>query len=258
MYFPAWLLVLSTLYPLHRAWRASRGSTLRHTLAWATLAWLPWWYLAFGTAVFDGRGAMPEAVTYVPVCLTACAGVAVLGARRPGVGAWNFVVLGLLVILLLPFAEGLGRLELSWPRLLFLGAVVAVGFLNYLPTRLGLPAALIAGVCGASLWSIARGLETRHWEEWEITALWAAPWAAFVLLKWWRPASEFDRTWQAFRDSFGALWAERTRQQFNRAAANAGLAGRLGWCGLRAAPAAEQEQLLTILQALLKRFGPAE
>jgi hypothetical protein len=89
-------------------------------------------------------------------------------------------------------------------------------------------------------------------------ALAAAPWAGFVMMNWRAgPASEFDRTWLRFRDSFGALWAERTRDQFNRAATNAGLSGRLGWGGLHGAPAAEQGQLLDTLRALLKRFGPA-
>jgi hypothetical protein len=38
---------------------------------------------------------------YLALCLTGCVGVAVLGARRPGVGAWDFVLLGLLAVLLL-------------------------------------------------------------------------------------------------------------------------------------------------------------
>jgi hypothetical protein len=79
------------------------------------------------------------------------------------------------------------------------------------------------------------------------------------MIKWRaEPASELDATWLRFRDSFGALWAQRTREQFNRAAANAGLTGRLRWHGLNEAPAAEREQLLETLRALLRRFGPPE
>ena len=61
--------------------------------------------------------------------------------------------------------------------------------------------------------------------------------------------------WRTFRDSFGALWAQRMREQFNRAAANAGLAGRLAWDGLHGAPEAERELQLLTLRSLLKRFG---
>src|SRR5262249_48225547 len=98
MYFPAGLLVLRTLYPLNRAWGASRGTSLTHALAWASGAWLAWLYLAIGPAIWGERVRVVEPARYVALCLTACAGVAVLGARRPALWAWNFVVLGLLVI----------------------------------------------------------------------------------------------------------------------------------------------------------------
>jgi len=184
--------------------------------------------------------------------------VGVLGARRRGVGAWNFVVLGLLVVHLLPLAEGFGRLHLSLPRLLFLAGTLAVGLLNYLPTRLWPAALLIAAGCGAELGSLMTGANGPALGAGRL-ALAAAPWAAFVLMR--RRAEtvpEPDRTWLRFRDSFGGLWGERVREQFNRAAANAGSMGRLGWGGLHGAPAAEREPLLATLRALLTRFGPAE
>jgi hypothetical protein len=254
MYLAAAVLMLTSALPLGWAWQASQRTTLSHALAWATLAWLAWLGLALAVA---GGVNVPVAACYGAVCLTGCAGIAVLGARRPGVVAWHFVVFGLLTILMLPLAEGFGELDLRGPRIVFLAAVLAVGFLNYLPTRLLPMAALLTGICGAEVWSMAQGTDNAL-RAWEFMAVGAAPWAAFVSWRWRRPTSEFDLTWQALRDGFGALWAERTRQQFNRAAANAGLSGRLGWGGLRAAPPAEHEQLLVLLHALLKRFGPPE
>jgi hypothetical protein len=178
----------------------------------------------------------------------------VLGARRPGAGPWNFVALGLLVVLLLPLAEGFGRLSLSVPRALFLSGALAVGFLNYLPTRLAPAALLAAAGCGLELWSLGTGEGAAAAGRLAVAAV---PWAAWVAVRA-RPAppSEFDRTWLDFRDAFGGLWAERLREQFNRSAANAGLGGRLRWGGLRPASPEEQEQLLATLRALLKRFGP--
>jgi hypothetical protein len=256
MYLAAALILLTAAYPLGRAWLANRRTSLAHALTWVWPAWLAW--LAVAVARVRGPDA-PAAARYVALCLTACAGVAVLGARRPGVVAWNFVVLGLLVVLLLPLAEGFGWLRLTPPRLLFLAGALAVGFLNYLPTRLVFAAALVAIGCAAELASLGAD-PARTAGGWELVAVGAAPWSAYVMLVWQAgPArSEFDRTWLDFRDRFGALWGERMREQFNRAAANAGCAGRLGWGGLRGAPAAEQEQLLATLRALLKRFGPAE
>ena len=53
---------------------------------WAGGAWAAW------VATTWAPGPL---ATYLALCLSACAGVAVLGARRPGVTAWNFVVAGL-------------------------------------------------------------------------------------------------------------------------------------------------------------------
>ncbi len=253
------VILASAAVPLGWAWWANRRTSLAHALSWAALAYMTWGaaamaYVVWGAAALTGERLV---LGYLALCLTNCAGVAVLGARRPGVVAWNFVVAGLLIVQLLPLAEGFGALHLTWPPLLFLAGTLAVCVLNYLPTRLG-PAALLVGLfCGTELWSLMAppGPPIR----WGWLTLPVPPWLALVLIKARAaPASEIDRTWLRFRDSFGALWAERTREQFNRAAANAGLAGRLGWRGLRGAPAAEHGQLLDILRAVLKRFGPAD
>jgi hypothetical protein len=241
------LLLLTGAFPISRAWWTHRRTPLVHALTWAALAWIAW-----EAAILSGQGG----ARYVALCLTGCAGIAVLGARRPGAGAWNFVVAGLLVVLLLPLAEGFGRLELSLPRLLFLAGTLAVSFLNYLPTRLFPSALLLAAGCGVELASLVGTITDRPLGVGRL-ALAAAPWAAFLLMKR-HTLSEFDRTWRSFRDGFGALWAQRMREQFNRAAANAGLTGRLAWDGLHGAPEAEREQQLLTLRALLKRFGPPD
>ena len=61
--------------------------------------------------------------------------VAVLRARRPGAAAWNFVVAGLLAVLLLPVAIQFGQVRLNAFDAVFLSGAT-VGFLNHLPTRL--------------------------------------------------------------------------------------------------------------------------
>src|SRR5205814_8699122 len=102
-------------------------------------------------ADYFGSESAARVVRYLALSLTGCAGVAVLGARRPGVGAWNFVLFGLLAVALLPLAECLitgGELHLAGPRTLFLASTLAVPFCNYLPTRLG-PAAVLLAVASA-------------------------------------------------------------------------------------------------------------
>ena len=74
-------------------------------------------------------------------------------------------------------------------------------------------------------------------------------------------ASEFDGLWLGFRDRFGFVWGQRLREQFNISAKHAGWPTILRWQGLRllpgqSLPAPEtQSEMLTTLQALMKRFG---
>src|SRR5262245_40332365 len=137
------LALLTGAWPLWRAWQANRRTTLRQAVLWATAAWAAWVLVFLGpalTADFD-----PALGRHAALALTVCAGVAVLGARRPGGAAGNFVVCGLLVVLMLPVAEGLGTPRLDTAHAVFLGATLAVGLLNYLRTRAG-PAALLLGL----------------------------------------------------------------------------------------------------------------
>ena len=62
-------------------------------------AWVSWGF-AITNPTDDDLG-------YLALCFTGCVGVAVLGARRPHVGAWHFVVLGLLGVMALPLVENM-------------------------------------------------------------------------------------------------------------------------------------------------------
>jgi hypothetical protein len=250
----AWgIVILSGFLPLTHAWMRNGHTTLRHALAWALAAWASWMAAAWYGGDFP---------LYLALSLTGCAGVAVLGARRPGVGAWNFVVAGLLLVLLLPLAEGWGELRLAGAHLAFLGMTLAVGLFNYLPTRLAPGVLLLAAGCAASLARLAGqplSASVRWAGAW---CLALAPWAAWVALMQCRQGeglTEADLLWLAYRDRFGFVWGQRMRDQFNRAAAHAGWPIHLAWRGFRPGsgpgmtPAAEQ--IRTLLRAVLKRFG---
>ncbi|MBV9123632.1 MAG: hypothetical protein JO112_09765, partial [Planctomycetes bacterium] len=262
----SWLLLVTGGYPLWRAWQGNRETALLQAINWAIIAWAAWLW-----ALFPGR-VWPEAaeVRYLALSLTGCAMVAVLGARRPGVGAWNFVVLGLLAILLVPLAESLitGRSLRPGPaRLVFLGGTVAVGILNYLPTRSALGAVLLGAGCAGEMRLFAgSAFPLPGVEEMDSLGQWLlglALWGAYVRSRW-RPAppAEFDQLWLSFRDRFGLFWGQRLREQFNRSAAHAGWPVFLRWQGLRLTGPrpgpAEQTAMVGVLRALLKRFGPPD
>jgi hypothetical protein len=268
MIWIAGLLYGASLLPLGQAWRASRHTSLAHALAWGLAAWLAWALVVLLAGLGWNELVLPA--RYLGVCLMGCAGVAVLGARRPGVAAWNFVVLGLLLVLLLWLGEGLalgsGRAELGLVRTVFLAGLLAAGILNYLPTRLGPAAAALGAGCALELAHLVAGDPARPDADLPrtITLLALAPWIAWAL---WRRGDAtgdvVDRHWRWFRDRYGFFWGQRLRDQFNRSAANNGWPVELGWSGWRKTgepgpgepdPAA----LLATLQALMKRFGVAE
>lgn len=264
-----WLLLLTGLLPLSRAWLGNRRTTLLHAVHWGFAAWLAWVAVV---ALEQSVPARPWTTPrYLALCLTACAGVAVLGARRPTVGAWNFVTLGLLAVMLLPLVEGLvaGADAMTALRTVFLALTLAVGVVNYLPTRLGFGAVLLAVGCG---WEVAVATDPAWlrerlpaWVEPGWLCLAAAPWVGYLHWRWATPPQgAFDRLWWEFRNRYGLVWGQRVREQFNRTAANAGWPVQLHWYGLLrfASPDSVDEdtklELFKTLQALLKRFGPTD
>lgn len=256
-------LFLSGAAPLAVAWRFHRRTSLGHALSWTVAAWLAWALVLAG----EGSGVLEPGgpLRFVALCLVGCAGVAVLGARRPGAGAWNFVVLGLLAVFLLSWAEGLlagGTVRLGGIRLVFLAGTLAVGVLNYLPTRLAPAALALAAACGLELWSWAEPGTAWRSRELVKVLIGLAPWVAWGAL-WPRlePAAGFDQLWRDFRDFYGVVWGQRLREQFNNSAHHAGLPVELTWSGLRALEAGKTPDAtaysdsLQTLRALLKRFG---
>ena len=190
--------------------------------------------------------------------------MAVLGARRPHVVAWNFVVLGLLAVTLLPMVESLfiGTHHVDPLRLCFLSATLAVGVLNYLPTRSAPAVLLLAVALTGELVSLFAPAVLPGRGELPLFHLLVmlAPWATWGCWRGTRTArSEFDRLWLDFRDRWGLFWAQRVREQFNRAAGHACWPLYLGWSGLhRTAPtaivAADQAAMLETLRKALQRF----
>jgi hypothetical protein len=248
------LLLLTGTYPLTKALRANRTTTLWQPLVWALMAWLAWISVAWVRGYQLGGGERLAA--YGALCLTSCAGIAVLGARRPGAAAWNFVVVALLAVLLLPLLKGMGEPQLEPVQEIFLAVTLLVPVLNYLPTRLGLGAVFTAAGCG---WEMMRlwGWTALPWLSLFLLAL--APWTAWMAVALRRSTlAEVDRLWLAYRDRFGFVWGQRMREQFNRSAHHAGWPVELRWSGLRvtaAGPSPDPATLAATLRAILKRFG---
>ncbi|HEV2947718.1 MAG TPA: hypothetical protein VGX70_10100 [Gemmataceae bacterium] len=265
------LIFVTDIFPFWRAVQDHRQSTLLHSVFWALAALLAW------TAAVCIEAVRPEEPAsgmpgYLALSLTGCASLAVLGARRPGAVAWNFVILGLLAVMLFLWLEGRlaeDDLILHRVRTVFLASTVAIGVLNYLPTRLAPAAMLLALGCAGELLMIS-GSESlaaafapaRHLSRLMVAL---APWAAYARIHWQPlPASEVDRLWLQFRNSYGFVWAQRLREQFNQSAKHSDWPVVLRWQGLRVIPGApppsseDRLAMLANLRALMKRFEASE
>jgi hypothetical protein len=253
------LLLLLGTYPLAMALRCNRTTTLWQPLLWALAAWSAWIGVAWLRALWPG--ADERLAVYAALCLTGCAGIAVLGARRPGALAWNFVVAGLLAVLMLPILNGLGELRLESAHEIFLAVTLLVPILNYLPTRLGMCAVLTAAGCGWETMRLLGWAAPPGFSDMGLLLLALAPWEAWAALARRRAATEFDRLWLAYRDRFGFVWGHRMQEQFNRAAHHAGWPVVLRWSELfitPAEPSPDPAALVATLRAVLKRFGSEE
>lgn len=255
----------SAAYPLWRGWRAARASSLRHPLAWAWAAYL----LSLGTNLGQIFLGFAPQLEYARLVVLMSPLVALLGARRPGAAAWNFVVAGWLAVAGLALIDQSLQSErpadwrLDGPRCIFVACVLAVGVINYLPTGQWF-AAVLAGLLGGL--EIGRLCASGD-------ALSAAPGlsaAAFAVAAWWAcrrlvrlkgraPTATVE--WLIFRDCLGVVWSKPLQEQFNRAAAHARLDATLTWHGIATASskgelAAElEEQALALLRSLTRRFG---
>jgi hypothetical protein len=203
--------------------RRLAGTTMVAPGAWALVSIVS--IVAIETAIYllgDGISlSNREALRWTATCSTLCPMMAQLGAKRPQNRAWQWIVLSLWVILALPAGESLllGRgVQISTARWVFTWALVAIGFLNMLPTRYWLSALLVAAGQSVLLLGYARGTAdgaTIGMGLFAIAAV-AAYWSAG---RGRDTETPLDRAWLDFRDMFGVVWAVRIAEQLNKSSA---------------------------------------
>ena len=120
----------------------------------------------------------------------------------------------------------------SW----FLALLIVVGAANYLPTRFGVPAVLVA--LGQTLLAWRQlpwgGGSTAEWSGLAGLGLVAAGagTAAWLVPRARTKSDPLDRLWLDFRDWFGVVWGLRIAERVNASAAMYGWNVRLSWQGL--------------------------
>jgi hypothetical protein len=253
--------------------RTIRQTTLAGGWWWAGAA-LASWSLAEAAAALQSppAAAWLEALRFAAISLSLCPMIAVLGAKRPQHGAWNFVVLSLFAIVALPAAEFLvlrpgQRLVVGDARAWFLWVLLILGPVNYLATRYGF-AALLA--CGGQVVALSPYLALIRKPLIADAGVAGLVLCVGALLAVWvaatraeRASRPLDRVWLDFRDSFGLFWGLRVQERINATAQQSGWRLELTWRGFawhtngtnpaKIEPAVEPAVRST-LKGLLRRF----
>ena len=205
-----------------------------------------------------------------------CPAMSLLGAKRPQHGVWQLIVLSLGVTLALPAVSALlvrpgtppdVHLIERW----FIVVLLLVGWLNFVATRHGLSATLVAAGQVLVARPLMPGLSAdASWQGGDcLGAGLAAAGSLLALLQsalagrrcGGRPAgptARIDAAFLAMRETFGAAWALRIAERFDAVAAERGWPCRLRFAGLDAggdpADGSWHRDALRAFKALLHRF----
>jgi hypothetical protein len=258
------------------AWGAYvvRGSTAVPAACWAVVA------AGALTAEMGGRAAggltdpaTAAAVRLVVTALGVCPAMALLGAKRPQHGVWQFIVAALAVVIALPALSALLVRPGTLPDVgslwrWFLLALLAVGWMNFIATRRAVAATLIVA---------GQGLLAREFAPFGVAsggavadaagavaiaagAMLAAAQSAVASRRSAGDGAWIDSPFLALRETLGAAWALRIAERFNAVAANRGWPCRLGFAGLEPPAAAGPWRAAAdrTFRALARRFATAD
>jgi hypothetical protein len=241
---------------------AARGTTAVPAAAWAAAA-----AIVFGiemgcrAAGLLGDPSAAAALRLVAVALSLCPTMALLGAKRPQHGVWQFIVASLAFVLAMPAVSATlvrpGTMPDVHPlQRWFMTLLVVVGWMNFAATRHGLAAALVAvgqvlllrpflpfaaGAAGpitdgagailAAAGAVLAVVQSAAWPAVPRSA--SAGWSGSGLVPAAvDPVAVIGGPFVALRETLGAAWTLRIADRFNAVAETRGWPCRLRFTGL--------------------------
>lgn len=232
---------------LGTALRRLRATTLRAPILWCMVA-------AAATMLAAWRPG--PYVDYCVAVLFVAPTLALLGAKRPQNVAWQFIVLTLVGVLMMPVLQGwaYGDRE-PHVHVLFrwiLAAHVVFGLMNFLITRYAGPAIVLAAAQSAIAFSYLPMMRLQKFTQPVLAGgvgmATALVWVSYIAIRRSVRSRGLQRLWLDFRDAYGAVWALRVAERLNAAAKQHGWPVEFTWGGIlvidRAPPASEPSQTI--------------
>ena len=264
------LLLLAVLALVQRRSRF-QGTTLVAPVVWSIFALLLIAGIDLTLSLTKGNITTIEKLRYFAATSSFCPLMAVLGAKRPQDKGWQWIVVSLWIVLILPVGQTFiwrgGTLEVGPFRQWFMVILMLVGLANYALTRFGF-AALVLTAGQACLLLPQLPLVGREWSSsWELGLLLIV---ASVGIVFWQtrlaPHREnWNRVWIDFRNAYGLVWGLRVMERINATAKLCNWESELGWFGFdkldastRAEADADAEELERTVQTVLRRFVSPE
>jgi len=199
----------------------------------AVLMWTTVWVTTVLTSIVEEEVA--DRLWYLCSVLMLCPPIAVLGARKPGLQAWNwFVLVPLVLVFGFPAMALRGSssltapLQIELPAAIGFGLVLVMGAGNYVGTRftpaaglLVLALLLIVGSLTSSVSEFFPSTVTSR--IWGTLCLSVAFITAACRAKRTLPTTNsttlrMNQIWIDFRDNFGIVWSRRIMDRINRIA----------------------------------------
>jgi hypothetical protein len=223
-------------------WRL-RSTTLVSPIAWSMVAVSS---IAIAEVVLffppmPGVTSWQSLVRYIAGTLTLLPTIAILGAKRPQALVWNYIVVSLWIVLIMPALEVLLlKPEQTFEIYAFgpwmISALIFYTAIHYAGTGMTVTGLLVAA---AQALYLADHLPAFPFDSdyrarvlASLFLLIAASWATYSLLRR-GAADEFGLLWSRFKNGYGTAWALRIIQRLDELQARHDWSVRLGWYGVQ-------------------------
>ena len=247
-------------------WSRFSGTTLRAPAVWTLISLASLLVIELIIELAGLSDSVPVALRYVGSASTCCPLMALLGAKRPQDVGWQWIVVTLWIVLVLPVGETLvlwqgGALEIGPFRKWFLVILMLVAIGNYGLTRFALPVLLcVLGQAVLLQPHLPLVIDVPGGRLSGFALVCFGICVAFGQTRRRGKSDGWNTVWIDFRNAFGLVWSLRIMERLNATSRLSDWDAQLGWFGFERFESMEEHNLEfeRAVRTLLRRFVSPE